>query len=433
MLHYMIYILFQTPAIQIFDADDNSVKKANLLGEMSYLHKKMGSLCNTPCSGPEDRNCHSNSVICRRNNKEHMDDNTKNDDSEIVNGCEMLNRDNTHCKHKQQQRRQQCEVDGASVSMDIVHSKKKANRPDHLNNVQPVSTGYSSDRDRDSSSSCSKKVVTRNTTARNGSKSKDIETWLVDVNVPVGKSQQIDDGNGANSNSIEVEKNGHGQNDLQGTRLSQHEKKSTEIKSAEGNTDERGACCFSLLRNCSNASLDPDYVRGRAATRTESRLRKQSCPNFKDRPVSQMDNKEKLDNTQSGRSPKSVTGDLKEPRILSGPDKAFSRALRIDLKRVKENGRLVFYFKSPERPRSLSPNCRLASDGASRRSGGLDSSEMTSRKSSDVTSRKSSAQSGIFSPSPNEKLRAGVAALRDMYKEHYAVYSGRPWSAGAAR
>ena len=248
-----------------------------------------------------------------------------------------------------------------------------------------------------------------------------------------------------NTHPIDGGPNGPDHADLEGKTLSQHEKENPEIQSVEGGNTE--SACSSFPNNCSNAPSDGHYVRGRTASRRETRLRKQSCPNFKDRPASELDNEEKVDDcsTYSGQSLMPGTGDSsKGTRKLSGPDKAFSRGLRVDLRRVNENGRLVFYFKSPERPRSLSPNYRLASDGVSRMSIGQDScseiimtsrksSDVTSRKSSDVTSRKSSAQSSIFSPSPNEKLRAGVAALRNLYKEHYAMYSGRPWSAGAAR
>ena len=302
-------------------------------------------------------------------------------------------------------------------------SKKKANRPDHLGNVPCIiAVGYSNGRSD------------RNSREKSNSKSKEIETWLMDVPIG-GENQHIDCRNRIYSHPTDGGPNGPEHTDLQGKTLSQHEKENPEIKSVEGGNTE--SACSSFLSNCSNAASDGDYVRGRTASRREGRLRKQSCPNFKERSDSELDNEEKVDSTYCGQSLMPVTGDLsKVTRKLSGHDKAFSRGLRVDLRRVNENGRLVFYFKSPERPRSLSPNYRLASDGASRMSIGQDScSEMTipSRKSSDVTSRKSSAQSGIFSPSPNEKLRAGVAALRDLYKEHYAVYSGRPWSAGAAR
>ena len=316
--------------------------------------------------------------------------------------------------------------------------KKKANRPDHLGNVPFITAVEYGDcgSDGHGRSDMNSRSDWNSNRERSDRKSKDIETWLMDV--PVGvENRHIDCRNRTNTHPIDGGPKGPDDADLEGKTLSQYEKENPEIQSVEGGNTE--SACSSFPSNCSNAPSDGHYVRGRTASRRETRLRKQSCANFKDRPASELDIEEKVDDcsTYSGQSLMPGTGDSsKGTRKLSGPDKAFSRGLRVDLRRVNENGRLVFYFKSPERPRSLSPNYRLASDGVSRMSIGRDSCSeiiMTSRKSSDVTSRKSSAQSSIFSPSPNEKLRAGVAALRDLYKEHYAMYSGRPWSAGAAR
>ena len=381
------------------------------MGEMADFQKVMNSVSNINNSDSS----HGNEVVSNRNVTENTGK-----EAGIHSNCA----------------KQQSGCDNCHVTMEttiIVNNitetagtpsggaicKKKANRPDHLGNVPSITAvGYSN--------------------SRSDRKSKDIETWLMDVPVGEADNQQIDCRNNINPHSIDGGPNGPEHTDLQGKTLSQHEKENPEIKSVrEGNTE---SACTSFR---SNAASDVHYVRGRTVSRRESRLRKQSCPSFKDRSDSEVGNKEKVYSAYSGQSLMSVIGDSSiGAQKLSGPDKAFSRGLRVDLRRANENGRLVFYFKSPERPRSLSPNYRLTSNGASRMSIGQDScSEMASRKSSDVasrmssdvTSRKSSAQSSIFSPSPNEKLRAGVEALRDLYKEHYAVYSGRPWSAGAAR
>ena len=401
-----------------------------MMGEMSDFRRVVNSLTDINNSD----SCHGN--------KDIIDSNGGN---KVFNGSDSVGKEKgIHSNCAKQQQQQQSVCDNGQITMETAINaanvtetaaapssggaicKKKANRPDHLGNVPFITAvEYNDCRSDGHSRSDMNSRSDRHSRERSDRKSKDIETWLMDV--PVG-----------------VE-NGSDHPDLGGKTLSQHVKENPEIQSVEGGNTE--SACSSFPSNCSNAASDGHYVRGRTASRRETRLRKQSCPNFKDRPASELDNEERVDDssTYSGQSLLPASGDSsKGTRKLSGPDKAFSRGLRVDLRRVNENGRLVFYFKSPERPRSLSPNYRLASDGLSRMSIGQDScseiimtsrksSDVTSRKSSDVTSRKSSAQSSIFSPSPNEKLRAGVAALRNLYKEHYAMYSGRPWSAGAAR
>ena len=406
-----------------------------MMGEMTDFRKVVNSL--TDINNGDSR--HSNKDISNSNDGNKVSN--RNDCPGKETGI------HSNCA-KQQQQQQQSVCDNGQVTMETAINtanvtetaaaahpgggaicKKKANRPDHLGNVPFITAvEYSDGRSDRNITSDMNSRSDRNNRERSDRKSKDIETWLMDVSVGV-ENRHIDCRNRVNIHPIDGGPNG-----------SDH----TEIQSVEGGNTE--SACSSFPSNCSDAPSDAHYVRGRTASRRETRLRKQSCPNFKDRSASELDNEEKVDDsTYSGQSLMPVTGDSsKGMRKLSGPDKAFSSGLRVDLRRVNENGRLIFYFKSPERPRSLSPNYRLASDGASRMSIGQDScseiimtsrksSDVTSRKSSDVTSRKSSAQSSIFSPSPNEKLRAGVAALRDLYKEHYAMYSGRPWSAGAAR
>ena len=419
-----------------------------MMGEMSDFRRAMNSL--SDINNSDSR--HGNKVISNSN-----------DGNNVSNGSDNLGKEtgiHNNCAKQQQQ----SVCDNGQVAMETAINttnvtetavlpcsggaifKKKVNRPDHLGSVPFITAVEYSDAssDRHNRSDMINRSD-RNNRERSDRKSKEIETWLMDVPVGGGENQHIDCRNKVNTHPIDGGPDRPENADLVEKTLNQHEKENPEIQSVEGGNTE--SACSSFPSNCSNAPSDGHYVRGRTASRREARLRKQSCPNFKDRPASELDNEEKVDDssTYSGQSLMPVTGDSsKGMRKLSGPDKAFSRGLRVDLRRVNENGRLIFYFKSPERPRSLSPNYRLASDGASRMSIGQDScseiimtsrksSDVTSRKSSDVTSRKSSAQSSIFSPSPNEKLRAGVAALRDLYKEHYAMYSGRPWSAGAAK
>ena len=360
----MYFVIFQTPAIQIFDADDNTIKKATMMGEMTDFQGTMNSLTdiNNSDSRPGNKvvsNCNVDSIVSEVTDNAGKEMGIHSNSAKQQSGC-----DNGHVTMEATINVNKMTETAATPSVGAI-CKKKANRPDHLGNVKSITAvGYSN--------------------GRSDRKSKDIETWLMDV--PVGAdNQQIDCRNNINSHSTDGGPHGPEHSDLQGKTQSQHEKENPEMKLVQGGNTE--SACSSFPSNCSNAPSDVHYVRGRTASRRESRLRKQSCPNFKDRSDSEVDNEEKVDSTYSGQSLNPVTGDSSMgARKLSGPDKAFSRGLRVDLRRVNENGRLVFYFKSPERPRSLSPNYRLASDGASRMSIGQDScSEMTSRKSSDVT------------------------------------------------
>ncbi len=123
----------------------------------------------------------------------------------------------------------------------------------------------------------------------------------------------------------------------------------------------------------------------------------------------------------------------RKPRKLSAPEKAFNSSVNIDTNRFRENGRLVFYFKSPERPRSLSPNYRVTCYGERRRSGESQESRESPSPNYRLTSDRDRGRSGESDlSSSDEKLRTSVYNLRDLYKEQYKLYTGRPWSAGSA-
>ncbi len=195
----------------------------------------------------------------------------------------------------------------------------------------------------------------------------------------------------------------------------------TERREGDGNPSVKMSQICSLPNEVTTADMN----RGRKNRRADAinKIREKSCPNIRHK---NSDDDVHLATCVPERLRKS-TGEREDVRAVKNASKTHG-LLTLDLKRAEENGRLVFYFRSPDRPRSLSPNYRLASS-ANRRSPGSDVSRKSSDVTCDVNSRKSSAQSSLlFSPSPNERLRSGVSALRDIYKEQYEVYSGRPWS-----
>ena len=169
-----------------------------MMGEMTDFRRVVNSL--TDINNSDSR--HSNKVNCNSN-----------DGNNVSNRSDSVGKETgIHSNCAKQQQQQQSVCDNGQVTMETAINtvnvtetaappssggaicKKKANRPDHLGNVPFITAVEYSDcrSDGHSRSDMNSRSDWNSNRERSDRKSKDIETWLMDVPVGGGENQHID-------------------------------------------------------------------------------------------------------------------------------------------------------------------------------------------------------------------------------------------------